>query len=178
MALEFDEAMIHQCLLNYPEAQGRVIHADFFQYNLGQEQFDAIFIESGIFLFTVVGRSKLIFEMFESISGSQIEQGLLKIYQSLRQGGYFLIGIQGLMKKVSIGEDMFFNMKRTQKSHSAIRELTYYRKRGALSKKEVLYKIKQEKPTMSFVDFGELARRIGFTHIMISNEYQWVILRK
>tara|TARA_B100000315_G_scaffold68321_1_gene62252 strand:- start:1254 stop:2282 length:1029 start_codon:yes stop_codon:yes gene_type:complete len=178
MAIEYDEAMIHQCLLKHPEGQGRVIHADFFQYNLGESQYDVIFIESGLFMFSRIGRNKLIFELFSVVTGELLEQGLKKVFIALNQGGLFLVGVQGLMKKISIGEDMFFSMKRTQKSHSAIRELTYYRKRGTFNEKEILYKIKQEKPTRSFNDFVELAKRIGFAHISISNEKQWVILRK
>ena len=178
ISIEFDQAMIQEALAKCPEAEGRIIHADFFEYNLGNNQFDLIFIESGLFMFTRIGRNRLIFELFSVVTNELLERGLRKIFNALKKGGFFLIGVQGLMKNVKIGDEIHFAMKRKQETDKVIRELTYYRKRGLLSKREILYTIQQEKPTMPYDRFVSLANSIGFTNIVISGDGHWLILRK
>lgn len=170
--------MIQEALARCPEAQGRIIRADFFKYNLGNNTFDLIFIESGLFMFTILGKNKLIFELFEVVTNELLELGLKKIFNALKRGGLFLIVTQGLMKNVRINDNLYFSMKRKQERDGAIRELTYYRKKGLFSKKAILYTIRQAKPTISFERFVSLANSIGFTGISISEDSQWVILRK
>lgn len=178
VSIEFDQAMIQEALARCPEAQGRILHENFFEYDLGRDTFDLIFIESGLFMFTIFRRNKLIFELFAVVTNELLELGLKKIFNALKKGGLFLIGTQGLMKNVRINDNLYFSMKRKQERDRAIRELTYYRKKGLFSKKEILYTIRQAKPTMSFERFVSLANSIGFTGISISEDNQWVVLRK
>lgn len=177
-SIEFDQAMIKEALIKCPEAQGKIIQTDFFEYNLGNNTFDLIFIESGLFMFTRISRNRLMFELFSIVTDELLERGLRKIFNALKQGGFFLIGIQGLMKNVKIDDKLYFSMKRKQETDRVIRELTYYKKKSVLSKKEILYTIKQEKPTMPYEKFVSLANSIGFTNIVISDNGQWVILKK
>ncbi|MEK6983861.1 MAG: class I SAM-dependent methyltransferase [Nanoarchaeota archaeon] len=178
ISIEFDPAMIQEALVRCPEARGKIIRANFFEYDLGNNTFDLIFIESGLFMFTILGRNKLIFELFAIVTNEFLEHGLNKVFNALKKGGLFLIGTQRLMKKVKINDNLYFAMKRKQETDRAIRELTYYRKKGIFSKREILYTIKQEKPTLPYERFVTLANSIGFTGISISEDNQWVILRK
>ncbi len=178
ISLEVDPAMIQEALTKCPEAQGKIIQADFFEYNLGNDRFELIFIESGLFMFTRIGKNRLVFELFSGVTNQSLERGLQKIFNALKKGGFFLIGIQGLMKHIKLGHEIYFSMKRKQETDKAIRELIYYRKRGRLSKKEVLYTINQEKPTMPYDKFVSFANSIGFADIVISDDGQWVVLKK
>ncbi|MBI2658605.1 methyltransferase domain-containing protein [Candidatus Woesearchaeota archaeon] len=176
-AIEYDSRMIHELFSRCSEAQGRVINADFFEYNLGENIYDMIFIESGIFLFTLLN-NKLFFELFPNLEFERVRIGFNKIFRALKRNGMFLIGIQGLMKKVDIGRGMTFEMKRTQLEDRAEREINWCFKKGYLSKKKILYKIRQSKPTIPFEKFLQFSFETGFRDIQIHDSYEWVILRK
>lgn len=176
-AIEMDALMIHELLQRCPQARERVIHADFFHYALGNNKYDLIFIESGIFMFTRLGRNKIVFEQSGEVSRDRLILGLKKILSALKRDGKMLIGIQGLMKKVRIHNGYYFYLKRTQGTDRAVREAAFYRKKSPFSMKEQLYVHRDEKPTIAFEDFKELAGSIGFTDISILG-YEWVVLRK
>ena len=176
-AIEYDSGMIHELFSRCPEAQGRVINADFFEYNLGENIYDMIFIESGIFLFTFLGR-KLFFELFPNLDFERVRFGFNKIFRALKGNGMFLIGVQGLMKKVDIGHGMTFEMKRKQFEDRAEREITWYIKKGFLSRKKILYRIRQSKPIIPFEKFLQFSHETGFKSVQIHESYEWVILRK
>ncbi len=177
-AIENDQGMINELLSKYPEARGRVINADLFKFDLGENNFDMIFIESGIFLFTRLSRTKIIFELFQGLNLEHVTIGFHKIYRALKRNGVFLIGIQGLMKKVDIGHGLLFEMKRTQLKDRAFREVSWYRKKEILSGKKLLCRIKSERLTIQFERFVDISREIGFSDIRIQNSDEWVILRK
>ena len=175
--IEVDTNMKNELVKRCPAAESRIIQGDFFALDLRQNYFNIIYIESGLFLFTDLG-NQLIFELFGFVTYDMLYNGFLKINNALSPDGKFLIGTQGLMERVSIGENLFFNMKRHQLQSEAIRNIKYTYKRSIFQKEIILHEFTHSKPTMSYGNFLEIAQRTGFKSVRISEDRQWVILSK
>ena len=178
-AIELEEKMISIILDKYPKAKGRVQQGDFLNVVLANESYDLIFIESGIFMFTELhSPTLLIFECFSNINERKIYEGFSKIYNVLRAGGYFLIGVQGLMEKVKITRNLNWYMRRQQFNGYTLREVRYTWKNSIFSKEKLLFSFRQQKPTWRFQNFVQLAENVGFRNIALSSDRLWIILRK
>lgn len=169
--IDYEKEMINQMEKIAPFTRGRVEHANVLEYNFANKSYDVIFIESGVFLFTILDSGDFFFEsLFRE--EDEIEATFRKIYNALTDKGLFLIGTQGMMSEVNFSGITFY-MDRTQKEHRVVRKIRFYKDKKLLYISPV-----QVKLSMSYHKFVLFAKNMGFRNVFISNGEQWVVLEK
>ena len=168
--------MIKELEKRSPKLKGKVLFGDFLNYTFNKK-YDIAYIESSLFLFTLLDNGQLVFEYFSILkTRNQVLQVLRKIYLALNENGLFMIGIQGLMKEVRFAKNMIFRLNRIQLKEHALRIINYSQKAGR--KEKVIYSGRQYKLTMYFDEFQSLANMVGFKNIHATQDTQWVVLEK
>ncbi|GEM_PF-2604317 len=154
-------------------AKGKIIvNEKYYQDYIFSRKFDAIFLESGFLLFTILDSENLIFEAYEGMDYDNIMANLKKFYSDLSGDGMVLIGAQNILKNIKIDNRHFFHMERQQLGHNAIRELFLY-ENGKL-----IFYNRQRKRTLTYPEFLKMAWQAGFKRVFISPYRQWIVLQK
>ena len=176
-AIEYDQNMIDELIKRCPHARERVIHADFFKHDIGRSNHNVIYVESGLILVNNSNKSKPFIELMH-ITYKDALIILEKVFNALENNGLFLVGSQGAMRKAKISHDMYMALKTKKKKDSINRDMMWYRKKTWMSRKQVLYHINYDKPTIEFEEFVSIVKKIGFREVTFSEKQQWLILKK
>ena len=173
-------------------SEKRIIIEKFEDYQF-DAQYDCIFMESGILLFTILDDRSLVCEAYYGIDyynnlGSnniekiktyetmwdyhEIIRLLHHVHSGIKTGGIFLIGTQNILRNIDMGDGYVMSIKRTQLANNALREL-FLHQNGKL-----IFYNRQRKRTMSYDDFCRLAATIGFKKVYVEPNRQWVVLEK